>query len=167
MTRSVLTRREFQSVWRAAASFAFLSLALASSGMAAEPLVGIWRLDHQELNGQTKDIEPMTLRISADGDKFLFAFAVPVNHIDFVSMSYTAKLDGTEADVKNAQQVKVGTVQITRVKPSQYKFVLKGGSGRESFGSLSVSADGKTLTSESDSSQAGQATHLLQSFSKH
>ncbi len=109
----------------------------------------------------------MTLRISPDGDKLLFAFAVPVNHIDFVSMSYTAKLDGTEADVKNAQQVKVGTVQITRVKPSQYKFVLKGGSGRESFGSLSVSADGKTLTSESDSSQAGQATHLLQSFSKH
>jgi hypothetical protein len=155
MTRSVLA-------WAA-----FLTLALTSSGAATEPLVGIWRLDHQELNGQNKEIESMTLRISADGDKFLFAFAVPVNHIDFVSMSYTAKLDGTEADVKNAQQVKVGTVQITRAKPAQYKFVLKSGSGRESVGRLTVSPDGKTLTSESDSSQAGQATHLVQSFSKH
>jgi len=148
-------------------SAALFSLALLAAGEAAEPLVGIWRLDSQELNGQKKDIEPLTLRISPDGDKLLFAFAVPVNHIDFVSMTYTAKLDGTEADVKNAQQVKVGTVQITRAQPSLYKFVLKGGNGRESVGHLTVSPDGKTLTSESDATQGGQAAHLMQSFSRH
>jgi hypothetical protein len=146
---------------------ALLPLAIIGGEGAAEPLVGIWRLDHQELNGQKKDVEQLTLRISPDGDKFLFAFAVPVNNIDFVSMSYTAKLDGSEADVKNAQQVKVGTVKITRTKPSQYSFVLKGGGGRESSGHLTVSRDGKTLTSESDSAQGGQAAHLLQSFSRH
>ena len=144
-----------------------LSSALIAGGEAAEPLVGIWRLDHQELNGQKKDIEPLTLRISPDGDKYLFAFAVPVNNIDFVSMTYTAKLDGTDADVKNAQQVKVGTIQVTRAKPSLYKFVLKGGNGRESSGHLTVSPDGKTLTSESESTQGGQSTHLMPSFSRH
>jgi hypothetical protein len=148
-------------------SAALLSLALIASGEAAEPIVGIWRLDSQELNGQKKEIEPLTLRISPDGDKYLFAFAVPVNNIDFVSMTYTVKLDGTDADVKNAQQIKVGTIQITRAKPSQYKFSLKAGNGRESSGSLTVSADGKTLTSESDSMQGRQATHLVQSFSRH
>ena len=148
-------------------SAALVSLALTASAWAAEPLVGIWRLDHQELNGQAKDIEPLTLRISPDGDKFLFAFAVPVNNIDFVSMTYTSKLDGTEAEVKNAQRVKVGTIQIIRPKPSQYKFVLKGDHGRESSGSLTVSTDGKTLTSESDSTQGGQTAHLVQSFSRH
>jgi len=143
---------------------ALLPLALIAGGEAAEPIVGVWKLDHQELNGQSKEIEPLTLRISPDGDKYLFAFAVPVNHIDFVSMSYSAKLDGTEADVNNSQRIKVGTVQITRAKPSQYKFVLKGGNGRESSGRLTVSPDGKTLTSESDSNQSGQPLHLLQSF---
>lgn len=155
MTRAVLV------------SAALLSFALIAGGETAEPLVGIWRLDHQELNGQSKDVEPLTLRISPDGDKFLFAFAVPVNNIDFVSMTYTAKLDGTEAEVKNAQRVKIGTIQITRSKPSQYKFVLRGGKGRESYGSLTVSPDGKRLTSESDSTPGGQPTHLLQSFSRH
>jgi Tol biopolymer transport system component len=148
-------------------SAVLIPLALIAGGDAAEPLVGTWRLDHQELNAQNKDIEPLTLRISPDGDKLLFAFAVPVNNIDFVSMTYTAKLDGSEAEVKNAQRVKVGTVQITRAKPSQYKFVLKGGNGRESAGHLTVSPDGKTLTSESDSTQGGQPLHLLQSFSRH
>jgi hypothetical protein len=142
-------------------------LALIASAGAAEPIVGIWRLDHQEINGQKKAIESLTLRISADGDKFLFAFAVPVNNIDFISMTYTVKLDGTEADVKNAQQAKVGTVQMTRAKPAQYKFVLKGGNGRESSGLLTVSPDGKTLTSESDSSQGGQSVHMMQSFLRH
>jgi hypothetical protein len=129
--------------------------------------VGIWRLDHQKLNGQTKDVESLTLRISADGDKLLFAFAVPVNGIDFVSMTYAAKLDGTEAEVKNAQRLKIGTIQLTRPKPSEYKFTLKGGNGHDSTGRLTVSPDGKTLTSESDAVQGGQSLHLLQTFSRH
>ena len=92
---------------------------------------------------------------------------MPVNNIDFISMTYTVKFDGTDSDVKNAQQVKVGTVQMTRLKPSQYKFVLKGENGRESSGRLTVSPDGKTLTSESDSAQGGQSAHLVQSFLRH
>src|ERR1700744_306242 len=105
---------------------AFTLLALSASGWAAEPLVGLWQLDRQELNGQTKETEPLTLRITTEGDKLAFAFAVLVNNIDFVSMTYTAKLDGTEADVKNAQGVKLGTIQITALRPSHYKLLLKG-----------------------------------------
>ena len=63
----------------------------------------------------------MTLKISPSGDKLSFAFSVPVNNVYFVRMSYTAKLDGSDADVKNAQGDRVGTIQITRAGPAQYK----------------------------------------------
>ena len=148
-------------------SAALTLLALIASGWAAEPLIGTWQLDHQELNGRKKETEPLTLRISADGDKYAFAFAVLVNNIDFVSMSYTAKLDGTEAEVKNAQGVKVGTIQITTLRPSHYKLLLKGENRPETTGILTVSADGKTLTSETDTSMADRSAHLVQSFSRH
>ncbi|HEX4227927.1 MAG TPA: hypothetical protein VHZ07_04610 [Bryobacteraceae bacterium] len=143
-----------------------LSLALIASGWAAEPLVGTWQLDHQEINGHKKETEPLTLRIATDGDRYSFAFAVLVNNIDFVSMSYSAKLDGTEADVKNANGVKVGTIQITQSSPSHYKLLLKGANRPETTGSLTVSRDGKTLTSDTDTEMAGHAAHLVQSFSR-
>ncbi len=105
------------------AAGAFLLASVAAWG--AEPLVGVWRLDHQEVNGQEANSEPMTLKITQAGDKLAFAFSVPVNNIYFVSMSYTVKLDGTEADVKNAQGDKVGSIRITPGGPSQYKMILK------------------------------------------
>lgn len=145
---------------------ALLALALVANARAAEPLIGTWQLDHQEMNGQKKETEPVTLRITPDADRLLFAFSVPVNNIDFVSMTYSAKLDGSEADVKNARGVKVGTIRITTWGPSHYKLVLKGENRPESTGRLSVSADGKTLTSEADSTQAGHEAHLVQSFSR-
>lgn len=147
-------------------SAALFFLGLIASGWAAEPLIGTWQLEHQELNGQKKETEPLTLRISAVGDKLAFAFAVLVNNIDFVSMTYTAKLDGTEADVKNAQGVKVGTIQITTLRPSHYKLALKGLNRPETSGALTVSPDGKTLTSETDTVVGDHSAHLVQSFSR-
>jgi hypothetical protein len=145
---------------------ALLALALVATARAAEPLIGTWQLDHQELNGQKKETEPVTLRITPDNDKLLFAFSVPVNNIDFVSMTYTAKLDGSEADVKNARGVKVGVVKVTKSGASRYKLVLKGDNRPEGAGSLTVSPDGKTLTSESDATQAGHQAHLVQWFTR-
>lgn len=151
---------------RVVAIAALTLLALTASGWAAEPLAGTWQLDNQELNGQKKETEPLTLRIAADGDKLSFAFAVLVNNIDFVSMTYAAKLDGTDADVKNAQGVKIGTIQITTLQPSHYKLVLKGANRPETTGSLTVSPDGKALTSETDTMVDGHSMHLVQSFSR-
>ena len=143
-----------------------IALALLANARAAEPLIGTWQLDHQELNGQRKETEPVTLRITPDGERFLFAFSVPVNNIDYVSMTYSAKLDGTEADVKNASGIKVGTIRITTSGPSHYKLTLKGENRPESTGRLTVAPDGKTLTSEADTVQAGHDSHLVQSFSR-
>ena len=129
--------------------------------------MGTWQLDHQVLNGQKKETEPVTLRVSPEGDKFLFAFSVPVNNIDFVSMTYTAKLDGSEADVKNARGTKVGTVQITTPSAAHYKVILRGENRPESTAHLTVSTDGNTLTSESESKDAGHTAHMVQTFSRH
>ncbi len=136
---------------------------------ASEPLLGTWRLDRQEVNGTPINSEPMTLKISPSGDKLSFAFSVPVNNVYFVSMSYTVKLDGSEADVKNAQGDKVGTIQVAPDGPSQYKILVKGSNRPNSSGKLTVSPDGKTLTSESDTLQrgaSGRPVHSRQLFSR-
>jgi len=137
---------------------------------APEPLLGTWRLDSQEVNGQKGNSEPLTLKISQSGDKLEFAFSVPVNNVYFVSMSYAVKLDGSEADVKNSKGDKVGTIQLTPGGPSQYKVVMKGPNHPDSSGKLTVSPDGKTLTSEQDTMQAGptgRAIHSKQLFSRY
>lgn len=137
---------------------------------AAEPLLGTWRLDSQEVNGQKNNSEPLTLKISLAGDKLAFAFSVPVNDVYFVSMTYTVKLDGSEADVKNAKGDKVGTVQMTPAGASQYKLILKGPNHPDSSGRLTVSPDGKTLISETDTVQAGpsgRSIHSRQTFSRY
>lgn len=141
-------------------------LAFCASGWAAEPLIGLWQLDHQELNGQKRETEQLRLRVSADGDKYLFAFSVPVNNIDFISMTYSAKLDGTAADVKNVRGEKVGTVQVTTPSPSHYKLLLKGENRPDTTALLTVSKDGNSLTSDSTSTQEGHSAHLVQTFSR-
>ena len=151
-------------------SAALLLLAADAVYAAPEPLIGTWRLDSQEVNGQKSNAEPLTLKVSQSGDKLAFAFSVPVNNVYFVSMTYTVKLDGSEADVKNAQGEKVGTIQITPGDPSQYKLILKGPNRPDSSGKLTVSPDGKTLTSESDTVQAGgsgRSIHSKQLFSRY
>jgi hypothetical protein len=145
------------------------SLIVLAAGVyaASVPLVGTWRLDRQEINGEATNAEPLTLKVSQAGDKLAFAFSVPVNNVYFVSMTYTLKLDGSEADVKNAQGEKIGTVQMTAGGPSQYKLTLKGPNRPDGSGKLTVSPDGKTLTSEADSIQAGRAIHTKQTFSRY
>jgi hypothetical protein len=141
---------------------------LATSAFAAEePIVGTWRLESQEVNGQKTNAEPLTLKVSRTGDKLDFAFSVPVNNVYFVSMSYSVKLDGSEADIKNANGEKVGTVEMSPVGASRYKLVLKGPNRPDSSGKLTVSADGKTLTSEQDSVAAGRSTHSKQIFARY
>ncbi len=132
-----------------------------------EPLVGTWRLEQQEINGEAAKFEPLSLKITPAGDRLEFAFSVPVNNIYFVSLSYTIRLDGTDADIKNGRGEKVGTIQIRNDGPSQYKLTMKGPNRPDSSGKLTVSADGKSLTSETESMQAGRTVHSKQVFSRY
>jgi len=127
-----------------------VALATTASAWAAEPLVGTWRLERQELNGEKTNFEPLTLRIAQSGDRLAFAFSVPVNNVHYVSMRYTVRLDGTEADVTNGPGEKLGTIRMTKAGASQYKFTLSGPNRPQTSGQLTVSGDGKHLTSESD-----------------
>jgi len=148
-----------------------LTLAFSAAVRAVpEPLIGTWRLESQEVNGQKTNSEPLTLKVSPAGDKLAFAFSVPVNNVYFVSMTYVVKLDGSEAEVKNAQGEKIGVVQMMSAGPSQYKLMLKGPNRPDSSGRLVVSADGKTLTSETDTVQGGpggRSMHSRQLFSRY
>ena len=159
-----LTRR--QASW-ALTALLLARAAPARSGAGPQPLVGTWKLDSQEINGQKQEHEPLTLRITQAGQKLNFAFSIPVNGIYFVSMSYTTALDGKEADVKNVRGEKIGTVQVTESNSSNYKLVLHGQGRPDSTGKLTLSQDGKTLVSESDSERSGRHVHLLQRFTRN
>ncbi len=132
----------------------------------AEPLLGTWHLDRQEIDGKDTNPEPLTLKVSQSGDKLVFAFSVPVNNVYFVAMTYTLKLDGLEADVKNGQGDKVGTIQMTPGGPLQYKLVLKSPHRPDSSGQLTVSPDGKKLISEAETLHGGQSIRSRQFFSR-
>lgn len=138
---------------------------VAAQVWAAEPLAGRWLLQSQEVGGQKTDTEPLTLRIVPHGNAYEFAYSVPVNNIQFVSLTFTPKLDGAEADVKNSQGDKIGTVKVTKAGAALYKVVLQGPNRPTAVGTMAVSADGKTLTCESDAGAPGQQPiHTRQIF---
>lgn len=134
---------------------------------AAEALVGIWRLERQEINGQSSDIDPIAFQVSQARDTFSFVFSVPIHEIYVVTLRYTVRLDGSVADVQSGDGEKIGTIQMTRTAAGQYSLVMKGSSRPDSRGTLTVSADGKTLISESDATQSGRTIHSKQTFSRY
>jgi hypothetical protein len=144
----------------------FVGLAATASPLwAAEPLVGLWRLQRQEVNGtQQAEFQPLTLQISQNGDRLRFAFSVPMPDIYFVTISYTLRLDGSTADIIDGTNQKAGTIQMTRSGPGQYQLTMKGPNKPDTQGKITISADGKTLTSESDATQAGRTAHSKQIF---
>lgn len=125
-------------------------------------------LTAQEVGGQKTEIDELMLRVNPNGEALEFAYSVPVNNIQFVSLRFAVRLDGTEADVTNANGQKIGTVKVTKTSASQYKILLQGQGKPTASGTMTVSADGKTLTSQSDSKAGGQAavTHMVQVFSR-
>jgi hypothetical protein len=139
---------------------------LASPLWAAEPLVGLWRLQRQEINGKAGEFEPLALQIYQAGDKLRFAFSVPLPDIYFVTTTYTLRLDGSSADIMNGNAQKIGTIQMTRSGPGQYVLTMKGYNRADSQGTLTISADGKTLISESDAMQSGRSIHSKQTFAR-
>src|SRR5262249_9214321 len=110
--------------------------ALAPPLRAAEGLVGIWRLERQEINGQPGDTDPLALKVSQSGDTFSFTFSVLINEIYVVSLKYTARVDGSPADIKTGSDDKVGTVQMTRSGANQFTFIMKGPNRPDSRGEL-------------------------------
>jgi hypothetical protein len=146
---------------------AVVLLLAAAQAWAVEPLVGRWLLKSQEVGGQQTDADQLTLRIVQRGDSFEFGYSLPVNNIQFVSMSFASHLDGTDADVKNSQGDKIGTVKISKAGGSLYKVVLAGPNRPTANGTMAVSSDGKTLNCDSDVILPGKGpTHTHQVFKR-
>lgn len=134
----------------------------------AEPIVGRWLLSSQEVNGQKTSTEELMLRVNPNGGAFEFAYSVPVNDIQFVSLRFLAKLDGTQAEVTNAGGQKIGAVKVTRTGAGRYKVVLEGPGHPTATGAITVSTDGRTLKSESEVSRDNKSapTRTVQYFSR-
>lgn len=132
---------------------------------AGEPIAGKWLLKHQEVAGKETTSNPLTLAITPAGKAFDFAFIVTVNEKPVVSLKFTTPLDGSVAEVTGGDGKQMGTAKVFRDGES-YK-VLMEGSGRPAVTThMTVSPDGKTLTSESDvTTPSGVNVHTEQVFS--
>ncbi len=134
---------------------------------AAEPIAGTWLLKRQEVAGRDTASRPLTLRITQSGDSLEFEYSVVVNQKQEVSLRFAAKLDGSEAEVKNSAGRKIGVAKVTRGGPSQYLVMLQGPNRPTSSGKITLSSDGKTLKSESDAvGSDGAKLHTLQVFER-
>jgi hypothetical protein len=152
-------------VFSRAAAVLILATSLARAG---EPIAGKWLLMHQEVAGKETGSNPLTLAIAPAGKSFDFAFIVTVNEKPVVSLKFTSPLDGTEAEVTGGDGKKMGTAKVEKDARDggSYK-VLMEGPGRPAVTThMTVSPDGKTLTSESDvTTPSGVTVHTEQIFS--
>jgi len=151
---------------RRAATLALVLVLRAALGYAyvPDPLVGTWRLQRQEINGEANQAPPLQLSVYQIRDSLSFAFAAMVNDAYVTTMGYRVLLDGTEADVKNAKGEKVGTVKMTIPAPSVYAITMGRPDRPSTSGKLTLSADGNTLTSATDTPQGDRTIHLLQVY---
>ena len=135
---------------------------------AAEPLAGRWLLVSQVVGNRKMPTDALMLRVNPAGKAFDFAYSVPVNDVQFVSLKFSVRLDGTETDVLNAKGQKIGTVTLIKSGAAQYKIILQGQNRPTASGLMTVSADGKTLRSESDSGVRGETgvIHTVQVFAR-
>ena len=154
--------------WTTIRAFGLAILLLAGPARAAEPLLGRWLLVSQEVGGQKTEVEELTLRIVMRAQTFEFGYSVPVNNIQFVSLRFAARPDGTEVDVTNGNGQKIGTAKLTKSSPLLYKLVIQGQNKPTASGTMTVSADHKTLTWESESKQPGRSaiTRTVQVYSR-
>ena len=147
--------------------YAILLVCVVGQAWAADSIAGTWLLRSQEVAGQKTSSRPLTLRIAQSGNTLEFEYSVTVAQKREVSLRFTAPLNGAEGDIRNSAGQKIGTVRLTRAGASQFLLSLEGPNRPTSAGKLSVSADGKTLTSESDAVAAGGTkTHTVQIFER-
>lgn len=156
------------AISRRAAAFTLAAIFVPAM-VAAEPIQGRWLLVSQEVAGnKTPVAEQLTLRVNPSGPALEFAYSTPVNDIQFVSLRFAARTDGSAADVTDSNGKKIGSVKVTRTGASQYRIVLEGQNRPTANGSMTVSPDGKTLTSQSDSKAPGRGDtiHTVQVFAR-
>ena len=113
---------------------------------AAEPFSGVWKMRPSGTPaGTTK--QTITVEPVADGVKV-------TTDIDFgngtgMSMMYVTKLDGAEVPVYSSGKV-VMTLRAKKTGPNTYEGSIAGPGGTRNY-KTTISADGKTMTSEDTS----------------
>jgi hypothetical protein len=147
--------------------YAALLLCTVLCASAAEPIAGKWLLKSQQVAGQERGSRPLTLRVTQTGDVLEFEYSVMVNQKQEISLRFAARLDGSDAEVKDAAGRKIGTAKVSRFGSAQYLVMLEGPNRPTSSGRMTLSNGGKTLVSEADATvPTGAKTHTTQVFER-
>lgn len=132
---------------------------------AAEPLVGTWQMTGQKLAGKT--VPPLILALKVTESGGVLQFTYSLNHGRLVTMTFAARLNGSEVDAKDGTGAKIGTVQVTKLSGTEYKIMIKSPNKPPSPNKMTLSDGGKTLTCEADTEVSKRGmTHVVQVFTK-
>lgn len=135
-------------MWRMIARYLGLLFILGvSTASAAEPLVGTWLMTGQKSPAGKSAAIPLTLKVTEAGGNLQFAYSMQGGKL--ITMTFAARLDGTDVDVKDGNGQRIGSVVVHKLGAGHYDVVLKSPGRPPSPGKMTVSEDGKTLTCES------------------
>jgi hypothetical protein len=120
-------------------------LMLTLPAMAAERFDGVWKLRPGKSAG--KMTQTMTIESVAAGTKV--TTVIEFGNGTGMTMTYVTKFDGGEVPVYSAGKV-VMTMRGKRTGPNSYEGSTSGAGGTSTF-KTTISADGKTMTTDSTS----------------
>jgi hypothetical protein len=144
------------------------SLIFCLAAIGAEPIEGVWLMKKQEITGREGTANPMQLRVTQTVQGLEFAYAMIADSAPVVTIRFTAKLDGTECEVNDKSGAVIGSARLKKAGPSEYSLQMRPANRPPSVGMLRVSADRKTLTSESDTDDSRQGRiHAVQVFARN
>jgi hypothetical protein len=148
---------------RLAACAALLALG-ALQAWAAEPLVGRWQMISQSMGGRGARPLPVAIRITQNGTALEFTYLMGA--MEEVTMSFTVRLDGSEAPVLNGKGAPMGAARLTK-SGEKYTLIMQSPGRPPEPGTMTVTNKGAILHCESDAMVPGQgATHIVQEFAR-
>jgi hypothetical protein len=139
-------------------------LLAAPPARADEPIVGTWQMIYQKVAGERQRPLPLALKVvhSSKGLEFAYLWGREAE----ITMTFTARLDGTEAIVTDGKGAAMGIAKLNKTK-SDYRLTLQQPDRRPEPGKLTISEQGRILTVESDGVVPGKGlTHIIQVFAR-
>ena len=115
---------------------------------AAEPLSGVWKM---RPSGPAGSATKQTITVEQVADGVKVTTVIDYGNGTGMTMTYVTKFDGAEVPVYSSGKV-VMTMRGKKTGPNTYEGSVSGPGGTSNY-KTTISADGKTMTTESTSGQ--------------
>ena len=137
----------------------------AAPAFAAEKLAGLWQMVYQQVGGAKTPPEPLAIRITQTNGAFRFDYLL--NREMELTRTFTAKLDGSAATIRDSSGAVKGIARLTKVSDTEYTLIMQSPFKPQEPGKLILAEKGNLLRCESDAIMPNHAlSHVVQVFAR-